>query len=105
MQKCPEVYSLKGADVQQRIDHLRKMGLVEGDASCPLVYYNAVLKFGVSKIFLIFLRDIDTYIWLNCLKILFQINTVLFNCIFYKQSWKKEYHGFHKNINQQHNCF
>ncbi len=86
MQKCPEVYSLKGADVQQRIDHLRKMGLVEGDASCPLVYYNAVLKFGVSKIFLIFLRDIDTYIWLNCLKILFQINTVLFNCIFYKQS-------------------
>lgn len=53
MQKCPEVYSLKGADLQQRIDHLRKMGLVEGDASCPLVNYNAVPKFGVSKICMI----------------------------------------------------
>lgn len=51
MQKCPEVYSVKGADLQQRIDHLRKMGLVEGNAFCPRVNYNAVPKFGVRTIF------------------------------------------------------
>lgn len=34
MQKCPEVYLLKGAEIQQRIDNLRKMGFVEGNVLC-----------------------------------------------------------------------
>lgn len=30
LQKCPQVYTIKEAQLQQRIDNLRKLGLVEG---------------------------------------------------------------------------
>ncbi|XP_016419724.1 transcription termination factor 4, mitochondrial-like isoform X1 [Sinocyclocheilus rhinocerous] len=50
MQKCPEVYSLKGADLQQRIDHLRKMGLVEGSLQRMISHYPKVMLLPVKRV-------------------------------------------------------
>uniref|UniRef100_A0A8C2GJU4 Mitochondrial transcription termination factor 4 n=1 Tax=Cyprinus carpio TaxID=7962 RepID=A0A8C2GJU4_CYPCA len=50
MQKCPEVYSLKGADLQQRIDHLRKMGLVEGSLQRMISRYPKVMLLPVKRV-------------------------------------------------------
>ncbi|XP_016304562.1 transcription termination factor 4, mitochondrial-like isoform X1 [Sinocyclocheilus anshuiensis] len=50
MQKCPEVYSLKGADLQQRIDHLRKMGLIEGSLQRMISHYPKVMLLPVKRV-------------------------------------------------------
>ncbi|KAF4117681.1 transcription termination factor 4, mitochondrial [Onychostoma macrolepis] len=50
MHKCPEVYSVKGADLQQRIDHLRKMGLVEGSLQRMISHYPKVMLLPVKRV-------------------------------------------------------
>ncbi|XP_073705212.1 transcription termination factor 4, mitochondrial [Garra rufa] len=50
LQTCPEVYSLKGADMQQRIDHLRKMGLVEGSLQRMISHYPKVMLLPVKRV-------------------------------------------------------
>lgn len=50
MQKCPEVYSLKGAEIQQRIDNLRKMGLVEGSLQRVISHYPKVMVLTVKRV-------------------------------------------------------
>lgn len=40
LQKCPQLYTLKEADLQQRILNLRKLGLIEGEyRKCCCVLY------------------------------------------------------------------
>lgn len=36
LEKCPELYSLKEAQLQQRVVNLRKLGLLEGEPSVLL---------------------------------------------------------------------
>lgn len=31
LEKCPELYHVKGAELQQRLNNLRKLGLLEGE--------------------------------------------------------------------------
>ncbi|KAK9980056.1 hypothetical protein ABG768_013454 [Culter alburnus] len=50
MQKCPEVYSLKGADLQQRVNHLRKMGLVEGSLQRMISHYPKVMVLPIKRV-------------------------------------------------------
>ncbi|XP_067308732.1 transcription termination factor 4, mitochondrial [Pseudorasbora parva] len=50
MQKCPEVYSLKAADLHQRLDHLRKMGLVEGSLQRMISHYPKVMVLPIKRV-------------------------------------------------------
>lgn len=34
LEKCPELYTVKESQLQQRIGNLRKLGLVEGESIC-----------------------------------------------------------------------
>ncbi len=36
---------------------------------------------------------------------LYTNSVVQLNFLFIKESWKKKYYNFHKNMKQQHNCF
>lgn len=40
LKKCPQLYTIKESQLQQRIAYLRKLGLLEGD--CAAVYPNAL---------------------------------------------------------------
>ncbi|KAA0718712.1 Transcription termination factor 4, mitochondrial [Triplophysa tibetana] len=50
MQKCPEMYSLKGAEIQQRIDNLRKLGLVEGSLQRVISHYPKVMVLPIKRV-------------------------------------------------------
>ncbi|KAK7163564.1 hypothetical protein R3I93_007574 [Phoxinus phoxinus] len=50
MQKCPEVYSLKGADLKQRINHLRKMGLLEGSLQRMISHYPKIMVLPIKRV-------------------------------------------------------
>lgn len=42
LEKCPELYTVKESQFQQRIDNLRKLGLVEGETIFVLHVQNAI---------------------------------------------------------------
>lgn len=50
LQKCPEVYSAKGAELQQRILNLRKMGLVEGSLQRMISHYPKVMVLPLKRV-------------------------------------------------------
>ncbi|TRY69745.1 hypothetical protein DNTS_035421, partial [Danionella cerebrum] len=53
VKKCPDVYLAKGADLQKRIDHLRKLGLVEGSLQRLISHYPRVLLLPVKRVDLV----------------------------------------------------
>ncbi|XP_065118132.1 transcription termination factor 4, mitochondrial [Paramisgurnus dabryanus] len=50
MQKCPEVHSLKGEEIQQRVNHLRKMGLVEGSLQRVISHYPKIMALPIKRV-------------------------------------------------------
>ncbi|XP_055007727.1 transcription termination factor 4, mitochondrial isoform X2 [Boleophthalmus pectinirostris] len=50
LEKCPELYSIKEAQLQQRISNLRKLGLLEGSLQRVVAYHPQILTMKVKKI-------------------------------------------------------
>ncbi|XP_051985041.1 transcription termination factor 4, mitochondrial [Xyrauchen texanus] len=50
MQKCPKLYSLKGMELQQRIDHLRQLGLVEGSLQRVISHFPNVIVLPIKRV-------------------------------------------------------
>uniref|UniRef100_A0A3B4ALQ5 Mitochondrial transcription termination factor 4 n=1 Tax=Periophthalmus magnuspinnatus TaxID=409849 RepID=A0A3B4ALQ5_9GOBI len=50
LEKCPELYSIKEAQLQQRIANLRKLGLVEGSLQRVVAHHPQILTMKVKKI-------------------------------------------------------
>ncbi|XP_035279050.1 transcription termination factor 4, mitochondrial [Anguilla anguilla] len=50
MGKCPELYQVKGALLQQRVDNLRKLGLVEGSLQRVVRHYPQLLTLPVKRV-------------------------------------------------------
>ncbi|XP_068455610.1 transcription termination factor 4, mitochondrial isoform X2 [Clinocottus analis] len=59
LEKCPEVYTIKESQLQQRIDNMRKLGLVEGSLQRVVSYYPQILTVPVKKVksVVMFLRE------------------------------------------------
>ncbi|KAM6919058.1 transcription termination factor 4, mitochondrial [Xenentodon cancila] len=59
LDKCPELYSVRDAQLQQRINNLRKLGLVEGGLQRMVVHYPKILTVPVKcvKNVVLFLRE------------------------------------------------
>ncbi|KAF3699295.1 Transcription termination factor 4 [Channa argus] len=59
LQKCPELYTVKESQLQQRIGNLRKVGFVEGSLQRLVVYYPQILTVPVKTIknVVLFLRE------------------------------------------------
>ncbi|KAF7692599.1 hypothetical protein HF521_010209 [Silurus meridionalis] len=49
LEKCPELYSLKEAQLQQRVLNLRKLGLLEGSLQRVISLYPRILSFPVKR--------------------------------------------------------
>ncbi|MCJ8745021.1 hypothetical protein PDJAM_G00125470 [Pangasius djambal] len=50
LEKCPELYSLKEAQLQQRVLNLRKLGLLEGSLQRVISHYPRILSFPVKRV-------------------------------------------------------
>ncbi|XP_060761289.1 transcription termination factor 4, mitochondrial isoform X2 [Neoarius graeffei] len=50
LEKCPELYSLKEAQLQQRVMNLRKLGLLEGSLQRVISHYPRILSFPVKRV-------------------------------------------------------
>ncbi|XP_012709103.2 transcription termination factor 4, mitochondrial [Fundulus heteroclitus] len=50
LDRCPELCAVKEAQLQQRINHLRKLGLVEGSLQRTVVHYPQILTVPVKSI-------------------------------------------------------
>ncbi|KAM9349810.1 transcription termination factor 4, mitochondrial [Symphorus nematophorus] len=59
LEKCPELYTVKESQLQQRIGNLRKLGLVEGSLQRVVAYYPQILTVPVKTVknVVIFLRE------------------------------------------------
>ncbi|XP_072220105.1 transcription termination factor 4, mitochondrial [Leuresthes tenuis] len=59
LDKCPELYTVKEAQLQQRISNLRKLGLVEGSLQRMVVHYPKILALRVKSVknVVMFLRE------------------------------------------------
>ncbi|CAK6969508.1 transcription termination factor 4%2C mitochondrial [Scomber scombrus] len=72
LEKCPELYTVKEPQLQQRIDNLRKLGLVEGSLQRTVSHHPQILTVPVKTIknVVVFLRE-------NCLFTTHQITDIL----------------------------
>ncbi|XP_022057798.2 transcription termination factor 4, mitochondrial [Acanthochromis polyacanthus] len=50
LEKCPELYTVKEAQLQQRISNLRKLGLVEGSLQRMVAHYPKILTVPVKTV-------------------------------------------------------
>ncbi|XP_018608841.2 transcription termination factor 4, mitochondrial [Scleropages formosus] len=50
LQKCPDLCRVKGVQMQQRVDNLRKLGLVEGSLQRVISYYPKLLTLTPKKV-------------------------------------------------------
>lgn len=50
LEKCPELYKVKGTQFQQRITNLRKVGLLEGSLQRVVSHYPQILTFPMKRI-------------------------------------------------------
>ncbi|KAF4076597.1 hypothetical protein AMELA_G00216910 [Ameiurus melas] len=50
LEKCPELYSLKETQLQQRVMNLRKLGLLEGSLQRVISHYPQILSFPVKRV-------------------------------------------------------
>ncbi|XP_060727709.1 transcription termination factor 4, mitochondrial [Tachysurus vachellii] len=50
LEKCPELYSLKESQLQQRVMNLRKLGLLEGCLQRVISHYPKILSFPVKRV-------------------------------------------------------
>ncbi|XP_022610913.1 transcription termination factor 4, mitochondrial-like [Seriola dumerili] len=59
LQKCPQLYTVKESQLQQRIENLRKLGLVEGSLQRVVAYYPQILTVPMKtvKTVVVFLRE------------------------------------------------
>lgn len=59
VEKCPELYSVKESQLQQRIENLRKLGLVEGSLQRVVTYHPQILTMKIKKInhLVLFLKE------------------------------------------------
>ncbi|XP_056246415.1 transcription termination factor 4, mitochondrial isoform X2 [Seriola aureovittata] len=59
LQKCPQLYTVKESQLQQRIENLRKLGLVEGSLQRVVAYYPQILTVPMKtvKTVVAFLRE------------------------------------------------
>ncbi|XP_053185309.1 transcription termination factor 4, mitochondrial [Scomber japonicus] len=59
LEKCPELYTVKEPQLQQRIDNLRKLGLVEGSLQRTVSHHPQILTLPVKTIknVVVFLRE------------------------------------------------
>ncbi|CAJ1072136.1 transcription termination factor 4%2C mitochondrial [Xyrichtys novacula] len=62
LEKCPEVFHVKESLLQQRIDNLRKLGLVEGSLQRVVAYYPQILTVPVKR-----LRNVVMFLREKCL--------------------------------------
>ncbi|XP_071348858.1 transcription termination factor 4, mitochondrial [Trachinotus anak] len=59
LQKCPQLYTVKESQIQQRIDNLRKLGLVEGSLQRVVAHYPQILTVPMKTVnrMVAFLRE------------------------------------------------
>lgn len=50
LEKCPELYSLKETQLQQRVMNLRKLGLLEGSLQRVISHHPQILSFPVKRV-------------------------------------------------------
>ncbi|KAL7851340.1 hypothetical protein AOLI_G00216960 [Acnodon oligacanthus] len=50
LEKCPELYAVKGSQLQQRIANLRKLGLLEGSLQRVISHYPQILTLPVKRV-------------------------------------------------------
>ncbi|KAL6467863.1 hypothetical protein MHYP_G00235400 [Metynnis hypsauchen] len=50
LEKCPELYAVKGSQLQQRITNLRKLGLLEGSLQRVISHYPQILTLPVKRV-------------------------------------------------------
>ncbi|XP_031137217.1 transcription termination factor 4, mitochondrial [Sander lucioperca] len=72
LEKCPELYTVKESQLQQRIGNLRKLGLVEGSLQRVVSHYPQILTVSVKAIkhVVVFLRE-------KCLFTIQQVTDIL----------------------------
>lgn len=66
LEKCPELYSLKEAQLQQRVMNLRKLGLLEGEQLilfiyCFILLHSKYLHFGCLNKIRIYFNFLSCY--------------------------------------------
>ena len=59
LQKCPELYTVKEAQLQQRVTNLRKLGFVEGEikVSMETILLNSCGSTGIKHVFQAVFRE------------------------------------------------
>ncbi|KAK2822337.1 hypothetical protein Q5P01_022402 [Channa striata] len=72
LQRCPEIYTVKEAQLQQRIGHLRKVGFVEGSLQRLVVYYPQILTVPVKT-----LKNVVLFLREKCLFTVQQVSDIL----------------------------
>ncbi|XP_017277626.1 transcription termination factor 4, mitochondrial [Kryptolebias marmoratus] len=72
LDKCPELYTVKEAQLQQRIAHLRKLGLVEGSLQRMVVHYPKILTVPVKTV-----KNVVQFLRQKCLFTTQQITEIL----------------------------
>ncbi|CAG07690.1 unnamed protein product [Tetraodon nigroviridis] len=72
IEKCPELYTVKEAQLQQRITNLRKLGLVEGSLQRVVVHYPQILTVPAKRI-----RTAVTFLREKCLFTMHQVTGIL----------------------------
>ncbi|XP_047224830.1 transcription termination factor 4, mitochondrial [Girardinichthys multiradiatus] len=61
LDKCPELCTVKETQLQQRINHLRKLGLVEGSLQRMVVHYPKILTVPVKSV-----KNVVQFLRKNC---------------------------------------
>ncbi|XP_018532337.1 transcription termination factor 4, mitochondrial [Lates calcarifer] len=72
LQKCPELYTVKESQLQQRIDNLRKVGLGEGSLQRVVAHYPQILTVTVKK-----LKHVVAFLREKCLFTVQQVTDIL----------------------------
>ncbi|KAG7214723.1 hypothetical protein INR49_010615 [Caranx melampygus] len=72
LQKCPQVYTIKESQLKQRIDNLRKLGLVEGSLQRVVAHYPQILTVPLKTV-----KHVVAFLREKCLFTVQQVTDIL----------------------------
>uniref|UniRef100_A0A3Q0R885 Mitochondrial transcription termination factor 4 n=1 Tax=Amphilophus citrinellus TaxID=61819 RepID=A0A3Q0R885_AMPCI len=75
LEKCPELYSVKETQLQQRISNLRKIGLVEGSLQRVVVHYPRILTVPLKRV-----KHVVMFLKEKCLFTSQQVTDIIRDC-------------------------
>ncbi|XP_003438221.1 transcription termination factor 4, mitochondrial [Oreochromis niloticus] len=75
LEKCPELYTIKEAQLQQRISNLRKMGLVEGSLQRVVAHYPRILTVPLKRV-----KNVVMFLKEKCLFTSQQVTDIIRDC-------------------------